>query len=389
MKTAYLDCFSGVSGDMFVGALLDGGLSFNELDSMLKTLSVGGYSLQANREDRNHIYGTRFVVKLDNEHGVHRKLKDIRKIIEQGDFSRDVSDKSIEIFETLAKVEGNIHNNPPDDVHFHEVGGIDSIIDIVSAVYGIERLGIERLFVSALPLGSGFVKTAHGEMPLPAPATIALLSGVPVYDSGVRHEMVTPTGAALVKAFAVSFGVMPRMTVESIGYGVGQRVLKDRPNLLRILIGDEPEGLETETVAVLETNLDDTSPELLGFLMDRLFDAGALDVVFCPVQMKKNRPGIQVQVIAVPDSHEKLMEIIFRESTALGVRFRHTQRKVLRRSESYVDSPWGRMKVKKILDSGDCGFFQPEYEECRKIAIRQDMPLREIVAWVMGLNKRP
>jgi hypothetical protein len=277
---------------------------------------------------------------LDGEREVHRGLKEIKEIINRGDFSIDVRDKSIEIFENLANVEGNIHNKPPEEIHFHEIGGVDSIIDIVSTVYGIESLGIKNLYVSALPLGSGFVKTAHGEMPLPAPATIALLKDVPVFDSGVRFEMVTPTGAALVKSFAVSFGAMPRMTVSDIGYGVGQRVLKDRPNLLRILIGDAHAEQETETVVVLETNLDDMSPEVLGFLMERLFESGALDVVFFPVQMKKNRPGIQIQVVGSPDNREKLMEIIFSESSTLGVRFRFSQRVVLRRSESEIDSPW-------------------------------------------------
>lgn len=387
MKTAYLDCFSGVSGDMFVGALLDAGLSFNELNSRLKTLAIDGYSLQANREERSHIYGTRFLVILDGEREVHRGLKEIKEIINRGDFSIDVMDKSIEIFENLANVEGNIHNKPPEEIHFHEVGGIDSIIDIVSTVYGIESLGLKNLYVSALPLGSGFVKTAHGEMPLPAPATIAILKDVPVFDSGVRFEMVTPTGAALVKAFAVSFGAIPRMTVSDIGYGVGQRVLKDRPNLLRILIGDEHAEQETETVVILETNLDDTSPEVLGFLMERLFDSGALDVVFCPVQMKKNRPGVQMQVMGSPENRERLTEIIFSESSTLGVRFRFSQRVVLRRAESEVDSPWGRIKVKKIMNSDNRWCFMPEYEECRKIALMNNMPLKEIIYWVMALNK--
>jgi len=387
MKTAYLDCFSGVSGDMFVGALLDAGLSFNELNSRLKTFAIDGYSLQANREERSHIYGTRFLVILDGEREVHRGLKEIKEIINRGDFSIDVRDKSIEIFENLANVEGNIHNKPPEEIHFHEIGGVDSIIDIVSTVYGIESLGIKNLYVSALPLGSGFVKTAHGEMPLPAPATIALLKDVPVFDSGVRFEMVTPTGAALVKSFAVSFGAMPRMTVSDIGYGVGQRVLKDRPNLLRILIGDEHAERETETVVVLETNLDDMSPEVLGFLMERLFESGALDVVFCPVQMKKNRPGIQIQVVGSPENRERLTEIIFSESSTLGVRFRFSQRVVLRRSESEIDSPWGRIKVKKIMNSDNRWFFMPEYEECRKIALMNNMPLKEIIYWVMALNK--
>lgn len=386
MKIAYLDCFSGISGDMFLGALLDAGLCFDELKQCLGSLSLDGYYLEMIRESRNQIFGTRFVVKLKDKQHAHRTLRDIRVIIEHGDLSRTVKDKSIEIFEHLARVEGNIHNRPIDDIHFHEVGSVDSIIDIVGTVYGIERLEIKGLYSSPLPLGSGFVQSAHGRIPVPAPATIGLLKGIPVVDSGVRHEMVTPTGAALAKGLAVSFGALPPMVVWKIGYGAGKRDLQDRPNMLRIIIGDQQLEQETDTVVVLETNIDDTSPEWLGYLMEILFDAGALDVVFCPVQMKKNRPGVQIQVMGRPDQQDALMEIIFRESTTSGIRFRYSRRKVLKTSDAQVDSPWGKIRVKKVIQKDGIPFFLPEYDVCRDIALKNNRPIREIFYWVMGLN---
>ena len=388
MKIAYLDCFSGISGDMFIGALLDAGLSFEDLEQKIQALPFDSFHLEMKQEARSQIFGTRFVVKTEGQEQVPRNLEVIRNIIRKGSLSSGVKDKSIRIFEELASVEGKIHNKPPDEVHFHEVGAVDSIIDIVGTVYGLERLGVTSLFVSSLPLGSGFVETAHGRIPIPAPATTALLEGVPVYDSGTHHEMVTPTGAALVKGLATSFGTMPPMVVENIGYGVGKRDLSDRPNLARILIGHMQTEDQVDTVVMLEANIDDTSPEWLGFLMDRLFDAGALDVVFCPVQMKKNRPGIQIQVMGRPDQKDTLMEILFRESSTLGIRFRYTQRMVLQRSVAEVESPWGKIKVKKVLERDGSPFFLPEYEACREVALKTNRPLREIFYWVIGLNKR-
>lgn len=386
MKIAYLDCFSGISGDMFIGSLLDSGLSFNELKESLLTLPFNGFHLEMKREARNEIYGTRFTVRLDKNEQEHRNLKTIRKIIQRSRLSSSVKEKSVRIFETLAGVEGKIHNKPIEEVHFHEVGAWDSIVDIVGTVYGLERLGISSLFVSPLPLGSGFAETAHGRIPIPAPATIAILEGIPVYNSGTQSEMVTPTGAALVKGLSTSFGPMPPMMIEKTGYGAGERNLPDRPNLLRILIGCLQTQDQADTVVVLETNIDDMSPEWLGYLMDRLFDAGALDVVFCPVHMKKNRPGVQIQVMGRPGQKDELMNILFMESSTLGIRFQYSQRKVLQRSVEEVDSPWGRIKVKKVLEGDGAPFFLPEYEACRKVALKTNCPLKEIFYWVMGLN---
>ena len=387
MKIAYLDCFSGISGDMFLGALLDAGLELEELSKALGTLPLDGYSLEMKQEKRGSLFGTLFMVKVDKERQKHRGLKDIVKIIRAGGLSQEVQERSIQVFESIAQEEGRIHKRPPDEVHFHEVGAVDSIIDIVGSVFGIECLGIASISASSLPLGSGFVKTQHGRIPVPAPATIALLKGIPVYDSGIKYELVTPTGAALVKALASSFGSMPAMTVERVGYGVGSRDLPDRPNLLRLIIGQDNTEQLVETVVSLEANLDDTNPEWLGFLMGRLFDAGALDVIFCPIQMKKNRPGILLQVMGRPEQRDNLMDILFRESTTLGIRFHYSQRRVLPRSEVEVDSPWGKMRVKKVLRPDGSSYFLPEYEACREFAEENRIPIREIYDWVATLNK--
>ena len=384
MKIAYLDCFAGASGDMFLGALLDAGLALDELRTALSTLPLQGYTLRVEKEERNHLFGTRFIVEVEKDRQPARSFADIKAIIDAAGLSRWVKETSTRIFEDLALEEGKIHDRPPEKIHFHEVGALDSIVDIVGAVFGMESLGLASLYASPLPLGSGFVETQHGRIPLPAPATIALLKGIPVYDSGVRAELVTPTGAALLKGLACSFGAMPPMVVEQVGYGVGSRELPDRPNLLRILVGRDTEEHRTETVAVMEANVDDTNPEWLGFLMERLFSAGALDVLFCPVQMKKGRPAVLIQVIGKPHQKDRLMEILFQESTTLGVRYQMMQRKILAREEAEIDSPWGKMKVKKI--SRPDGLFQllPEYDSCRKIALEKGLPIKDVYAWVIS-----
>ena len=389
MKTAYLDCFSGISGDMFVGALLDAGLPFDKLEKALGSLPLDSYSLNMKREKRNEITATRFIVKTNEKGHAHRGFKDIKRIIGEGDLSDNVKERCLRIFSSIAEEEGKIHDLPPEEVHFHEVGAVDSIIDIVGAAFGVEFLGITSISSSSLPLGSGFAETGHGRIPVPAPATIALLKDVPVYDSGLKCELVTPTGAALVKEIVSSFGSMPPMIVESVGYGAGSRDLPDRPNLLRIIIGKDQTDGQFETIVILDANLDDTNPEWLGFMMDRLFDTGALDVYFSPIQMKKNRPGTHVQVIGSPDKRDNLMDTLFRESTTLGVRFRYSTRKVLERSQVEIDSPWGKINVKKVVQPDGSSSLQPEYESCRKIAEDKKIPLKEIYYWVLSRRDIP
>ncbi len=386
MKIAYLDCFSGVSGDMLVGSLLDAGLPFEELERIISGLNLNGYKISAKKEGRNNIFGTRFYVSLKEKDQKARYLKDIKEIIKSGDIPLAVVEKCISVFEKLANTEGEIHHVSPDQLHFHELGAVDSIIDIVASVVGIYLLGIEKLFVSRMPVGKGIITSAHGKIPLPSPATIALLKGVPIYDSGQEVEMVTPTGAALITSLCSSFGPMPSMIVDRVGYGAGSRTLADRPNFLRILIGNDIDKQRSETVVVLESNLDDMSPELLGYLMDRLFDAGAKDVAFSHIQMKKNRPGIQLQVIGQPEDKDRLSNIIFRESTTLGIRFHYSQRSVLTRGELMVESPWGKMRVKKVINQGGETALLPEYEECSRIAKTNNLALRDVYAWAAALS---
>jgi hypothetical protein len=387
MNIAYLDCFSGISGDMFLGALLDAGLPFGQLEACLGTLPLEHYRVFEGREERHHISGTRFRVEFDPHAQPARTLREIREILSEGSLSEWVRNGSLEVFDALARVEGEIHGIPAEEVHFHEVGAVDSIIDIVGALYGLETLGVKALYVSALPLGSGFGRTAHGIIPIPAPATLGLLRDVPVYSSGVAHEMVTPTGAALVTRLAKAFGPMPSMVVRRVGYGVGSRDLEDRPNLARIVIGDdEPEHAEN-TVVMIETNLDDMNPEWMGHLMDRLFEQGALDVVMAPVQMKKNRPAVQVQVMGHPHQRDALMDVLFAETTALGVRYQYTDRKVLPRAHAVVESPWGTIRVKQSFRADGAPCFLPEYEACRELALKTGRPLKEIYYWIQGLNR--
>jgi len=384
MKIAYLDCFSGISGDMFIGALIDAGLPHEELRKVLQSLPLEGYSLEVTREERNLLFGTRFKVKVTRDPQPHRRFSDIRDLIRAGNLSPSVRDKSIAIFESIAVEEGKIHGCSVEEVHFHEVGAIDSIVDIVGSVLGMEYLRIGTACASSLPLGSGFVETAHGRIPLPAPATVALLRGIPVHDSGLKEELVTPTGAALVKGLVHSFGPLPPMVIEKVGYGVGSRNLADRPNLLRILIGQAQGGAHEETVVILEANLDDTNPEWLGFLMERLFEAGALDVVFSPGYMKKNRPAVLVHVMGKPHQKDQLMDLLFSESTTLGVRFHFTQRRVLERFSVEMDSPWGRMKVKKVFRPDGSFHLLPEFEECRRIAKEKGLPMKDVYSWIMA-----
>ena len=389
MKIAYLDCFSGISGDMFVGSLLDAGLPFEKLETILSGLKISGYKISATKEGRNNIFGTRFFVSLQEEDQKVRHLDDIKEILKDSDLPLPVIEGSIQVFEKLAIIEGKIHHISPNEVHFHEVGALDSIVDIVATVAGINLLGIEKLFASRIPVGTGMIASAHGKIPVPSPATIALLRGIPIYHSGQDVEMVTPTGATLITSLCYSFGPMPHMIVDSIGYGVGSRTLVDRPNLLRILIGSDIDKERSETVVVLESNLDDMSPELLGYLMDSLFDAGAKDVSFSPIQMKKNRPGTRLQVMGQPEDRERLTAIIFRESTTLGIRYSFSQRAVLKRERLVVDSPWGKMSLTKVINQDGKTVLLPEYEECRRIAQENRLALRDVYAWAAGLSTHP
>ncbi len=391
MKTAYLDCFSGISGDMFVGALLDAGLELRVLQEALDGLRLSGVRVEASRESRNHIRGTRFVVRVDEGAQPERSHKDIQRVIGESGLSERVKTLSLAVFQALAEAEGRIHARPVEEVHFHEVGAADSIVDIVGAVFGVHALGIERICCSALPLGSGFVKSRHGIIPVPAPATLEILKGFPVKHAGLDAEMVTPTGAALARVLSDDFGSMPSVKVERIGYGVGSRELSDRPNLLRLVLGESSDHARRDTVVLVEANLDDSPPEWTGFLVERLFEAGALDVWLVPVQMKKNRPGVLVQALVRPEGRDRLADIILRESTTLGVRFQVLERRILEREQAALESPWGTLQVKRARNADGVWRVIPEYEACRKAALKHGVALREVYAWVYAstIDERP
>jgi pyridinium-3,5-bisthiocarboxylic acid mononucleotide nickel chelatase len=429
MTIAYIDCFSGISGDMFLGALLDLGLPFEELQKAINSLPFDGYSIEYKKVMKNSISATGFLVCIpgdhdhheehkehdheghhhehhhdhheehshhdhhhhnngheQHDHHEHRSLPDIEKIINAGALNDNVKKRSLKIFRSIAEVEGAIHNHPPEEVHFHEVGAVDSIIDIVGAAFAVDYMGITSFYSGSVPLSSGFTRSGHGTIPLPAPATIALLKGIPVHNSGLSYELVTPTGAAILKEFVTTFSGMPPMIVKNIGYGAGTRDMVERPNLLRIINGELAEKKDSDTVAVLEANIDDTNPEWLGYIMEKLFSEGAYDVTFTALHMKKNRVGVKVEVIANPGLKDHLMEILFMESTTIGVRQSFCQRMVLKREEVTIESPWGNLRAKKIFRPDGSVYIQPEYEACRKIAEEHTIPLRDIYAKVLTVT---
>jgi len=320
MRIAYFDCFSGVSGDMILGALIDAGLDLQQLESELSKLKISGFTLKAERTARNGISGTRFLVHAEEDH-IERHLRDIEEIMDHSDLGDDIKIASKTIFNELAHAEANIHNKNPWEVHFHEIGGVDSIIDIVGSLLGIKMLGIEAVYASRIPVGAGFVECDHGILPLPAPATLELLKGIPIYASGMEKELVTPTGIAILKNVAKSFGIIPEMRMNRIGYGAGSRDLKI-PNLLRVWVGEATEKREYEEdeVILIETNIDNMNPEFFGYASEKLLERGALDVFMTPIFMKKNRPGTLLSILITPDKLEETLSTVFEETTSLGIR---------------------------------------------------------------------
>ena len=404
-KIVYLDCFSGASGDMFLGALLDVGLPIDNLRTALGSLALdkGGWSIEAERVDRAGIAATKFRLhetgnvesakpsNSDSDHGhhhdsshgrshSHHSLKEINRLINSSAISDEAKGRAVRLFQRLAEVEASIHQMPVEEVHLHEVGALDSIIDIVGAVHGLEWLNAEMIVASPLNVGSGTVSCAHGEFPVPAPATAQLLENAPIYSSGVQGELVTPTGALLVTEFASSYGPLPGMCVKQIGYGAGERDQKGSPNVLRLMIGDSTADTSMQRVLVMECEIDDMNPELFGVLMDRLYDGGALDVFYVPVQMKKNRPGTLVTVIASPNRREILSDIIFRESTSIGLRFSEMTRECLDRSTTTVETQVGSVRVKVAQRGGRIINVAPEFEDCVRLATDCDIPVKEVQA---------
>ena len=379
---AYFDCFSGISGDMTLGALIDLGVPLKYLEDRLNSIPLTDFNLTVTPVHRNGIRAMSVIVGMVDDQTA-RNFSDIRSLIVNCPLSERIKSTSLQIFKRLAASEAHIHSCSTEEVHFHEVGGIDAIVDIVGTAICLDYLGIERIIASHIPLGKGFVTCSHGKLPVPAPATLDILKGVPVYGTDIPHELVTPTGAAIIVTLAEGFGDMPDMTTTDIGYGAGQRELEAGPNLLRIITGTESEtatGSSAEIledrISILETCIDDMNPELFGYLMDRLFADGALDVYWIPIYMKKNRPGTMLEVLCHPDDKESLIRRILSETTTLGVRYYESRRCLLWRDRFEVKTTYGDIPVKRIKDLQGNIRIVPEYDVCEKIAREQNIPLR-------------
>ncbi len=430
MRIAYLDCFSGISGDMFLGALIDAGVPREIFEKAVEALGVGA-NLEISRVNRSGITATKLDVIVDGDrnhpetsrtgmsdphkhshlgpheqsqkhsHGSARRehghshdhqhgrgLVEIREIIGKARLSESAKKTAIAIFEILGAAEAKIHNVPIQKIHFHEVGAVDALVDITCAAVGAEAWGVDEIVCSPLNVGGGTVHCAHGTFPVPAPATVELLKGAPVYSSGIEAELVTPTGAAIVSTLANRFGPFPEMKIEKAGYGAGTRDFSGHANVLRITIGEAQPGSDKnvratqalqETISVLEANLDDLNPQVFGYVMDRLLEAGALDVFGTPVQMKKNRPGTLLTVLAKPQDTNNLTQIIFAETTTLGVRRREEQRQALNRKWQTVGTKFGDVRMKVASMNGSVTSYAPEYEDCRRIAAEQRVPLKTVM----------
>ncbi|MDZ4183445.1 MAG: nickel pincer cofactor biosynthesis protein LarC [Desulfuromonadales bacterium] len=372
----YLDPFAGASGDMFLGLLVDLGVEPEQIEAQLRCLPLGGWRLSWQREKRRGIEGCRALVSV-NEELQHRSWRDIDQMLVDSSLAVPVRELAQRVFHRLAVAEGRVHGVPAAEVHFHEVGALDSIVDIVGVAAGLVALAPSRIVCGALPFATGMVQSAHGRYPLPAPATLELLRGWPHRPDASDSELLTPTGAAIIAEVA-SFGAFPAMTLEQVGYGVGSRDPGERPNLLRGCLGRvaSPEG--RDRVAVIESHMDDSTPELLGYLSERLFAAGALDVCYSPLQMKKNRPGTRLTVVARPAEQEQLARLILRESSAIGVRLSECERLKLRREAGVVTTDYGEAVVKLIFEGEELLRVTPEFESCRTLAVATARPLAEI-----------
>jgi uncharacterized protein (TIGR00299 family) protein len=421
MKIAYLECFSGISGDMFLGALIDAGVSPELFIRTVKALGVDA-QLEISRVNRSGISATKVDViaagekelpreefwesqkahthehshSHPHEHGhayehepshshkhqPHRGLNEIRQIIQSAAIAETVKKQAIKTFEALGAAEAKVHNSKLDDVHFHEVGAVDAIVDIVCAAVGAQALGVDQWVCSPLNVGGGTVNCAHGTFPVPAPATIELLKDAPVYSGEIQKELVTPTGAAIVSTLATRFGSLPAMKLEKSGYGAGTRDFQGFPNVLRLTIGHaqrEASLAPIEEIIILEANLDDMNPQVFGYVMDRALGLGALDVFGTAVQMKKNRPGMLLTVLCRPEDRQSLINMIFAETTTLGVRMRHESRATLARRHVSVNTRWGEIRMKLANLNGTISNYAPEYEDCRRIAEQEDVPLKTVM----------
>lgn len=376
----YLDASSGISGDMLLAAMLDAGLSEAALLAEIGKIPVGPYEFKASRVMRSSLAGNHIEFVIP-EKQPHRHLHHIEKMLNESTLSATVKQNALAIFKRLAEAEGKLHAKPPASVHFHEVGAVDAVLDIAGACAGLELLGIQELYCSPLNVGGGHVEAAHGNLPVPAPATAELLKGLPVYSTGVEGELVTPTGAAIVATLAKGFGPMPAMKVASIGYGAGARDFPGHPNIARLFVGEKSQAgaASEEAVAVIQANVDDMSPQFFAYAMERALVAGALDVTCGAIQMKKNRPGLEITVLCPPERTDVLARILFEETTTLGVRIYEARRQTLERETVSVETTYGPVRVKVARRDGRVLNAAPEYDDCRKLAEEKSVPLKDVM----------
>jgi pyridinium-3,5-bisthiocarboxylic acid mononucleotide nickel chelatase len=402
-RVLYFDCFSGISGDMALGALLDAGLPFDDLRAALGSLALGDAHVHARKVLRAGVSATKFSVHEhaggdaphaedahDQDHPVHgsaphaphphRHLSAINKLIDTSALSATARERAKQMFRRLGEAEAAIHQMPIEKVHLHEVGALDSIIDIVGIAFAMEWAAADRVVCSPLNVGGGMVDSAHGRFPVPAPATVALLGDAPVYSGTVQKELVTPTGALIATSYASSFGPIPAMSIERVGYGAGDRDEPATPNVLRVMIGRAETGGSTERVCVIECEIDDMNPQIFGVVMERLYAAGALEVFYVPVQMKKNRPGTLLSVVAPPEQRSRMTEVIFRETTTIGLRYSQVDRECLDRQIVPVETPLGTVRFKIASRGGAVINAVPEFEDCARLAAAHNLPVKEVQA---------
>jgi uncharacterized protein (TIGR00299 family) protein len=378
MKTAYFDAFSGLSGDMIAGAMLDAGADFAALKGVVAALQLPGCKLSTHRKSVSGIEALKFEVDV-LEPQPERRLRDIRAIFEGAAIASRIAREALRVFELLAEAEAEVHHTTPEEVHFHEVGAVDSIVDIVAAAWGFEQLGLTRVLVSALPLGTGFTKSRHGIIPVPAPATMALLTGFPVRLNDGPSEMVTPTGAAVLKAFAQPAPGVLQFEVERIGYGAGSKDFADRPNVLRLLIGHHAGAFDSDELLEIVANIDDLNPQVYDHVCERLFGAGARDVTITAAMMKKGRPGVILSVLAEPALRDQIVNIMFAETSTIGVRFHPVSRLKLPRRILSVDTRFGPIRVKVSGTGRSPLTIAPEYDDCHQAALAHGVPLKLVI----------
>ncbi len=382
MKLAYFDCFSGISGDMTLGALVNAGCDLELLRSGLQGLHVPGWTISSEKVWKNGMSAT-FVRVTTEDQSKHRSLSAILDILDKSTLSESVRENASAIFRKLGEAEASVHDVPLEKIHFHEVGAVDAIVDIVGVCIGFESLGIQKFACSPLNVGGGTAKMAHGILPVPAPATAKLLQDKPTYSNGVLRELVTPTGAAIVATLCETFGPQPPMSVSSIGYGAGSADLEGQPNVVRIMIGEAAEKVVLgfdEEISVIEANLDDMNPQIYGYFQEKALAAGALDVYTTPVQMKKNRPGTLLTLLCKPQDANALMSLIFAETTTFGARIYTAQRRTLPRESVSVRTRYGDVRIKLSRVNGRILHVAPEFEDCRKLAVEKTVPLQRVIA---------